>query len=541
MIVVLLTDSECEAVLRVNGRSRLEWVVDRLDEDHHPLELLCHMNYTAHDVEAMIARDCRVTHFHGTFRMRTLRDFLSGWDGGVLCVGTGAVSVGPMTWTGDNAVFTATNLRGTAVWYARGEADGTVASLCTQVTGDACLGAFGFARCAELRDACAAAHNLPAAVRHLQGRGCTFRMARVGRAALVGKGLELVAAAGVLAERRLRFCFEIDDVVLDVGRPERLASSATANFLRDMHAKGHAVILNTRLGMREEGGNAGKIIAKTAAELCRMLDEQGVPYDELHFGKPDADFYIDRRALNSSQDLYEASGCHHHSEQAGSVLVEANAARELAYYLAIPGAVRKWFPAMLDYDWREGRWYMRAAARGMRFDRLLVRGLLTCAHMELLCVAVEECHAQAHERDACFALGGGRSDGDWEAIAPVLEEYSAAPRPVRMVHGNLELSNVFLSEADRVTLVNMPGPLHGFPIVDWARILISLLGHEEALHRRTLEDAHRHALVDVLFEHVPARSVCAVAAWLLRDASTCGAAHVIRKCAELILARASSR
>ena len=50
-------------------------------------------------------------------------------------------------------------------------------------------------------------------------------------------------------------------------------------------------------------GNVGKVIADVAALTIKQLDEFGIPYDEIYFGKPAADVYVDDKAINANDNL----------------------------------------------------------------------------------------------------------------------------------------------------------------------------------------------------------------------------------------------
>jgi len=52
--------------------------------------------------------------------------------------------------------------------------------------------------------------------------------------------------------------------------------------------------------MRSNNGNAGRIARNVAPGLLRWLDAHGIPFDELHLGKPwpgRQGFYVDDRAV----------------------------------------------------------------------------------------------------------------------------------------------------------------------------------------------------------------------------------------------------
>lgn len=61
--------------------------------------------------------------------------------------------------------------------------------------------------------------------------------------------------------------------------------------------------------MRTHGGNIGCVIADVGALTIRQLEDFGIPYNEIIFGKPFADFYIDDKAvLPYIDELHKETG-----------------------------------------------------------------------------------------------------------------------------------------------------------------------------------------------------------------------------------------
>jgi capsule biosynthesis phosphatase len=76
--------------------------------------------------------------------------------------------------------------------------------------------------------------------------------------------------------------------------------------LREYKNAGYHIILYTSRNMRTYGGNMGLIMANTAKSTMQWLDRNGIPYDEIHFGKPWASrigFYVDDRAVRPDEFL----------------------------------------------------------------------------------------------------------------------------------------------------------------------------------------------------------------------------------------------
>lgn len=61
---------------------------------------------------------------------------------------------------------------------------------------------------------------------------------------------------------------------------------------------GYKVVIYTARGMETFCGDLQKIERRWRAELERWLLTNGVRYDELIFGKPSADLYIDDKCIN---------------------------------------------------------------------------------------------------------------------------------------------------------------------------------------------------------------------------------------------------
>lgn len=78
------------------------------------------------------------------------------------------------------------------------------------------------------------------------------------------------------------------------------ASESMKSRLLALKSEGYWIILFTSRNMRTHDGNIGAIMKHTAPILIEWLENNGFPYDELHFGKPwcgHEGFYIDDRAI----------------------------------------------------------------------------------------------------------------------------------------------------------------------------------------------------------------------------------------------------
>jgi capsule biosynthesis phosphatase len=73
--------------------------------------------------------------------------------------------------------------------------------------------------------------------------------------------------------------------------------AGAVEYIRALWEKGNYIIISTARNMATHNNNVGKIIAKQAPVVIEWLKKWEVPYDELHFGKPNADYFIDDKGV----------------------------------------------------------------------------------------------------------------------------------------------------------------------------------------------------------------------------------------------------
>lgn len=67
--------------------------------------------------------------------------------------------------------------------------------------------------------------------------------------------------------------------------------------IRELRKEGHYIIIQTARNMATCEGNLGKVMKNVGKITLEWLENNQVEYDEIYFGKPNADLYIDDRAL----------------------------------------------------------------------------------------------------------------------------------------------------------------------------------------------------------------------------------------------------
>jgi len=97
----------------------------------------------------------------------------------------------------------------------------------------------------------------------------------------------------------MRICFDLDETIC-TGRPyvDSVPIPETVAMISSLKEKGHDIIIHTARGMSSCNGNIDAVLEKYEQLTLSQLESWGVKYDEIIFGKPSADLYVDDKGAN---------------------------------------------------------------------------------------------------------------------------------------------------------------------------------------------------------------------------------------------------
>lgn len=100
----------------------------------------------------------------------------------------------------------------------------------------------------------------------------------------------------------MRICFDLDGVICHIKKPNEhysdvLPLDGAVEKIRMLRQNGHYIIIHTARHMKTTEGNVAKAIAKIGKVTLDWLERHGVEYDEIIFGKPWANVYVDDNAM----------------------------------------------------------------------------------------------------------------------------------------------------------------------------------------------------------------------------------------------------
>lgn len=100
----------------------------------------------------------------------------------------------------------------------------------------------------------------------------------------------------------MRICIDLDGVICTLREGTQsysdvLPLSGSKAFLEKLKKEGHYVIIYTARHMKTTNSNLGLVVSRIGALTLDWLELHQIPYDEIYFGKPWADIYIDDNAI----------------------------------------------------------------------------------------------------------------------------------------------------------------------------------------------------------------------------------------------------
>lgn len=102
--------------------------------------------------------------------------------------------------------------------------------------------------------------------------------------------------------KKLRICIDLDGTICDLRKPGQtyadvLPKPGAREKIKSLHDAGHTIIIYTARNMGSTGHNIGKVLKNVGQITFEWLAKHEIVYDEIFFGKPNADITIDDRVI----------------------------------------------------------------------------------------------------------------------------------------------------------------------------------------------------------------------------------------------------
>jgi capsule biosynthesis phosphatase len=354
--------------------------------------------------------------------------------------------------------------------------------------------------------------------------------------------LKLYCNKKVLEGEKKRMCFDLDGTLVTM--PRKVGDYSTVEpliknieYLRFLKKIGHTIIIYTARRMKTFSGNVGKVIQDVGKITLDTLEKFGIPYDEIYFGKPYADFYIDDLAVNANLDLEKEVGIYkmhiqersYNEIQSSKIEVITKKSTsdkikgEIFWYKNMPVDLRDLFPALISSG---PDFYTMEKINGITLSYLYVNESLSEPIFTKFLDAMRRIHthpipstegeemkvdiysnytSKLEERYKQYDYGKFiDADKVYNRIKKGLQTYEEKKLgSCCMIHGDPVFSNVLIDNNNNIKMIDMRGMMGlqlttvGDVLYDLSKIYQSLIGYDEILLDKVISSTYKKKLLEV--------------------------------------------
>lgn len=360
--------------------------------------------------------------------------------------------------------------------------------------------------------------------------------------------LRMIRAKKVKVKPR-RFCFDLDNTLVKMPAVPGDYSTCepiwkNIKLVQQLKDAGHHIIIYTARRMKTHRGNVGAILADVGLITFEQLKKYEIPCDEIHFGKPYANVYIDDLAVHALIDTEKELGWIQDEVNDGltyettklniisprscntiqvidDVVIKSSTSDrflgEIYFYQNLPQDIMHLFPKFICSEKTDvsGQLSLHIErVRGVSCSHLLTSRCLTegrFVHIlsSLKCIhesegTEEECgqvdiysnyanklrNRWVQNREVYLKLApSDRLEYLFRSIHEYLEKYHSLDRAIKskVIHGDPVFSNIILENDGNCRFIDMRGlqgsttTLQGDVIYDLSKVYQSLWGYDFVL------------------------------------------------------------
>ena len=337
-----------------------------------------------------------------------------------------------------------------------------------------------------------------------------------------------------------RFCFDLDNTLVSSPRIDGDYSTVdpikdNINYLKYLYSIGHTIIIHTARRMRTHSGNVGRVQADVAKITFDTLDKFNIPYHEIYFGKPYADFYIDDLAINAYEDIEKITGIynvhpeprsHNTIEFKNNVVIKysTNIYGEKYFYQNIPDNILYLFPKLIDYDQNSitiekisGVPLCFLYANEILSKELFLQALGSVKTLHNSAQSnIENINIYANYKYKLLDRINSYNFTDYpdfnsikSNILEYLDNYQNNNRAIAgVVHGDPVFSNIILDKHDQFKFIDMRGAVgdnlsvFGDTLYDYAKIYQSIIGYDFILMNKEINISYVNSFKNLFDEYI---------------------------------------
>jgi len=314
-----------------------------------------------------------------------------------------------------------------------------------------------------------------------------------------------------------RICFDLDNTLVSYPKTPNDYTTVepiqkNIDFLKYLRTFNHTIIIYTSRKM-----NIGKITFDT-------LEKFDIPYDEIYFGKPHADIYIDdcyhnlEKELGYYQDKIEPRSFN--TLELNSIetfkKTSSDLSGEIYYYQNIPIGIKDLFPLFIDFDINH-EWYVVEKIKGITVSSLHVNEMLSEAMLINIMNTIKRIHIDSSEDINIYSNYANKMKKryhtydyskfkhhkeTYDSIVDELTKYETGKKgKCVVIHGDTVMTNILINKFGKIKFIDMRGKVEdtlticGDFLYDWAKLYQSLIGYDKILLGKTISYSYETTMI----------------------------------------------
>lgn len=355
----------------------------------------------------------------------------------------------------------------------------------------------------------------------------------------IGSYSEIITNKDNLNKKKLRICFDLDNTL--VTNPTKSGDYSTVKpihknieLLNNMKNEGHEIIIYTARRMKSYNGNIGKVIKDIAYITIETLNKFNIQYDELIFGKPIADIYVDDKSINPYKNSVNYFGLFYGEnidfipnkiknnkyntiKKINDQIIKTGPYEilkgELYYYQNIPSEFKQFFPDMLDFNKMDKTLELKLNyISGIPIYYLYKNKLLTTKYLDDLFEILNGFHSYTDNKIIIkeeniknnyiskIKNRFNNLDYNFPDSKEVLDDIISGidqwfdAKIVNMIHGDFWFSNIIYTYDEKYVLIDMRGQvddiltINGDIYYDYGKMFQSILGYDIILYNDIIDN-----------------------------------------------------
>jgi capsule biosynthesis phosphatase len=333
-----------------------------------------------------------------------------------------------------------------------------------------------------------------------------------------------------------RICFDLDNTLVTFPKISKDYTTVDPiqknidylNFLKD---KGNYIIIYTARRMKTHSGNVGRCISDIGKITIETLDKFGIKYDELHFGKPNADFYIDDLSVPAFFGIDKKIGFYdtgivprsfnkvNYLEK--SVIKETNNPGEIYFYKNLPETIMDFFPVIHSIEKNK---ISMDRIKGVNYSYLYTNEALREKDLQDLIDTLKYIHSGGKKEEDIYSNYSRKLEKRYSENIPIYKKiedshliYGSIIEKIKkyenekngkcgIIHGDPVFTNVFLTER-KIKFIDPRGKIgeslsiYGDVYYDFSKIFQSILGYDHILNGYEINYEYMDRMIEYFFSN----------------------------------------